>query len=194
MRVIGAVIAAATLVAAPVVAQPVDPWGADDTDVDAPHVSARELLAAAEPLVRTGHPPDPMRELHLELSIGSLVGQFRAGDVIGRAFGFHASAGPRRDHLAVLADYSLLAFTEGDEPERAAMIHRGGVAVRYSVHTDDVERFFREELWLEAGVGREWLRWHDGGRLVRNDMRFAVATQLTFRSGGTGDHHKLGLY
>lgn len=137
------------------------------------------------------------RALHLELSVGALGGGYRVGAITGGVFAFHATAGARTNHWALLADYALLSFTEtpgGDTGGRDARIHRIGLLARYSLlSASDTYPTSHADLYLEAGVGHERLRWYDGGRLARNDVRVGFGGDAAFWFG-RHDRHKLGVW
>lgn len=185
----------------PAMTQPPDA-DAIDASTDAVE-SVRSRPRLWTDIVSTHCPPlrHADRELHLEFSVGGLGGGYRVGPLRGSMFGFHATAGIRRNRIALLADYALLSFTGMPEydaadtrDERDARIHRAGVLARYSL-LDGSETYptTHADFYLEAGVGREWLRWYDGGRLARNDIRIGVGGQGAIWFGHH-DVHMLGAW
>jgi hypothetical protein len=200
MRVSRAAIAAVVMTCASATAEPEpEPTEAEPIEIGAEVTeTVRRNPLSWSDLHLSTHCPlrrDLDRELGLEVSVGGIWGWFRAGPVRGSAFGFHATAGVQRDDWALLADYTLVDFTETTKTDgRDAVIHRAGAAARYSLLSVR-ERYptMRADLWLEAGVGREWLRWYDGGQLARTDARLAVGGQGTIRFGHH-DRHKVGVF
>jgi len=144
-------------------------------------------------------PADPNPEHHLQPvgEVGMLIGGFRVGPISGMAAGLKLGAGVRLDRIALDGEYDFISVGESDytnpDPVRG-LVHRIGANIRYSFATLSKHGFpLRGDFWLEAGVGRQYLRWYGGGKLTRNDVSLGLAGQLSFRFGET-KHKKIGLF
>lgn len=133
-------------------------------------------------------PKDPWTSARFEGAVGALVGGQRVGYVDGTAGGLHLDAGLRLDRLYAYAEYDFLSVGENayDTPAPIrGFMHRLGVSARYSVAAFGGRRDVpvRGDVWLEAGLGRQLVQWHEGGRLARNDLSFGLGAQATFKIG-----------
>jgi hypothetical protein len=159
--------------------------------------------AAANPIAYDGgsySDPDPENELQPEAAIGFLVGGFRVGPITGPAYGMQVAGGAKYQRFLVQGEYDLLSVGEGTsyDPDDGrpvrGLVHRVGANVRYSFASIAKKKFpMRGDFWLEAGVGRQFLRWYDGGKLTRNDVALGLGGQLSVRWGKT-QHKKAGLF
>lgn len=126
---------------------------------------------------------DPFHKGRSEVTVGLLAGSFRVGPVGGPAVGPHLDAGWNIGRLLLYGEYDLLLIGEDeqyvDEPIRGQM-HRLGAMGRYAVgEISGGETVpLQGQLWIEAGGGREIIRWDKGGRLGRNDAAFGVGGEL----------------
>jgi hypothetical protein len=134
-----------------------------------------------------------------ELGFGMLVGGYGVGPVGGAGVGLHLDVGRQMGDLKLYGEYNFLsigeAYTEED-PVRG-VLHRGGLAARYNFATLGGGRYkpIQGAFWLEAGLGRQYIRWNEGGVLERDDVSFGFGAQFNFMIGKNSPNPKvLGFY
>jgi len=147
------------------------------------------------------------QSMRWEGAFGVRVGSFHVGTFDGMGYGFHLDGGVRFDRTLVYGEYSYLSLSNAppdntaaqggmatQPPEIDGIAQRVGVNARYSVGKITGEEVpLRGDFWLEAGVGREYLRWYGGGKLTRNDVSLGLGGQITVR-WGQSKHKKVGLF
>jgi hypothetical protein len=143
--------------------------------------------------------PDPDHHVQPEGALGFLIGAMGIGPINGPAYGMQLAGGTRFDRFLLQGEYDFLSVGESSydpnnpDPVRGLM-HRIGANLRYSFVTLTKHDFpLRGDFWLEAGVGREYLRWYGGGKLTRNDVELGLGGQMTVR-WGQNKHKKVGLF
>lgn len=119
--------------------------------------------------------PIPDTTLRFELGLGFDAGRFEAGPVGDSAIGGDVRAGLRYDRWLVLARGQLLSLSttrdeHGPSPDDGLAL-RAGADVRYSLsESRAIERtkrgrpyqIAREDTWIGAGGGYEWIDWSQG--------------------------------
>jgi hypothetical protein len=149
------------------------------------------------------------RDLQWEGGVAFAIGSFHTGPVYNVAYGADFIGGARLDRLGLYAAYSLLglgssstyirpgaaaALTDdgSDLPmsstQPSGMAQRLGLDVRYSlgrfIATTGGEAL-TGDIWVEAGLGEQFIRWNAGGTLHRADLAFGFGMQI----GGRGPQH-----
>lgn len=121
-----------------------------------------------------------------ELGFGMLVGGFSVGPVSGAAVGVHVDVGRQMGPLKLFGEYNFLTIGEASgagevDPIRGVM-NRLGLNARYNFgEVSDRRDKIQGTFWAEAGVGREIIDWHKGGRLRRDDLSFGFGAQFNLR-------------
>jgi hypothetical protein len=145
-----------------------------------------------------------------EVGVGFEIGTFHTGEIYDVAYGFDVAGGLRLERLGIYADYMLLGlgapsttstgsrgttYALGDVTTTPAtsgtpsgLAQRLGLDVRYSLG-----RFAEAasgialvgDLWVEGGLGEQFIRWNEGGALHRTDLSLGIGMQL----GGRGSQH-----
>jgi len=133
-------------------------------------------------------PKDPWKKLRLEGAVGALVGSQRVGYLSGSAGGMHFDGGLKLDRLLFYGEYDFLSVgetAEEGEPSVRGFMHRVGGNVRYSLVALGGGRDVpvRGDFWVEVGAGHQHIRWHEGGKLGRQDLSFGLGAQSTFKIG-----------
>ena len=136
---------------------------------------------AAPPIVRTPLSwKDPILVLpsrwartRVFAAAGGRIGSFTLeGNGTGAAIAFHLDLGVRRDRWLAFGSYDALGVTTG-------LAHRLGVAARYSL-SRFAENDVGLDVWTEAGVGVEHVRWDAGGTLTRPDLALGIGATLLY--------------
>ncbi len=146
-----------------------------------------------------------------EAGIGMRLGSFHTGPVYNSAFGFGLTGGMRRGNIAVIGEYTFLGLMNPDDSSSSSSSSsddRIGLAAPYdwsTTPTGMAQRFgamFRYDifrgslasggmglfgdLYLEAGLGEQLIRWSGGGYVHRPDVSLGFGSEF----GGRGrDHH-----
>ena len=137
-------------------------------------------------------PKNPWNKARLEGAVGALVGGQRVGWIHGTAGGIHADVGFKMDRLFLYGEYDFLGVGEtaptSPAPEDVTVrgfMHRVGANLRYSLAAfgGHGEVPVRGDVWAEIGVGHQHIRWHEGGKLGRQDLSFGFGAQATFKIG-----------
>jgi hypothetical protein len=166
--------------------------------------------AAANPIAYDGDgyyaqptppPPDPNPENHVqpELAVGFLIGNYSVGPISGPAYGLQVAGGAHYRRWLLQGEYDLLGVGESSyqaDGSRAVrgLVHRLGANLRFSFASISKKDFpLRGDFWVEAGAGRQFLRWYDGGKLTRNDLAFGLGGQMSVR-WGKDKRKKAGLF
>jgi hypothetical protein len=142
---------------------------------------------------------NPDHHLQPEVGLGFIVGSFGIGPISGPAYGMQLGAGVRLNRIALIGEYNFMTVGQSSydddipDPVRG-IVHRVGASLRYSFGVLAKPGFpLRGEFWVEAGGGRQFLRWYDGGKLSRNDVSLGLAGQLSVR-WGESRRKKLGIF
>jgi len=149
---------------------------------------------------------------HAQYGIGARVGTFHVGSIFDIAYGFALEGGVRMGRLQIMGDYTLLGLSPFNPPQKAmtgtaavttvtpttpnnpgGMVQRFGAFVRYSP-----ARFIdaqggvgvRGDIFVEAGIGEEFIDWSGGGYLHRTDVALGTGVSIQFR----GPHHHGGYF
>jgi hypothetical protein len=131
---------------------------------------------------------DAFHEQRTKFGFGMLVGSYDVGPISGPAIGYHAEVGRRFGTLALFGEYNMLSMGESstteEEPVRG-ILHRGALNVRYTFAEVGGGRKVPVQgaFWVEGGLGRHVVYWHEGGKLSRNDVGLGVGGQVNFRVG-----------
>jgi hypothetical protein len=134
------------------------------------------------------------------MTVGLAVGSAELGDVEGTAVGLHLDLGHSFGAFHVQAEYMLGGFTENqyaaDSQHRGAIIQRVGALGRWNGldKSFGYDHQFRVNVWLEAGIAREFWQWTEGGKLDRDVYTLGFGTGFL---GNVGSRHKrkwLGTY
>ena len=132
---------------------------------------------------------DPFTEDRNQVGIGMLVGGYSVGPVGGVAVGMHLDLGRKMGPVKLMGEYDLLSIGEtaaevdvGSAPTRG-VLHRLGLNARYTFADLGGGRYkpIQGEFWVEAGIGRQRVEWHEGGLLRRDDVGFGVGAQMNFQ-------------
>ena len=143
------------------------------------------LMAAGA--TATAESDDPFDKPRTNLGFGMLVGSASVGYISGPGVGMHAEIGRQFGKFGVYGEYNLLSVGESsydvEDPIRGFM-HRVAGNVRYTFAKVGSPRVpVQGAFWLEAGMGRQVVQWHKGGKLTRNDFGFGFGAQTNFRIG-----------
>lgn len=126
-------------------------------------------------------------QMRFEGGIGMLAGGFGVGPVSGSAIGAHLDGGVRAGRLALLGEYDFASVGEStyDDPDPVrGQLHRLGANVRYSLAAFGGRQVpIRGDIWLEGGLGSQYVRWNGGGELERRDLAFGFGGQMTAMIG-----------
>lgn len=129
---------------------------------------------------------NPFDKPRTTLGFGFLAGSYRVGPVAGPGIGLHVDLGRQMGPLLVYGEYNMLSVGESsmqvDDPLRG-FLHRLGLNARYNlIQFGGGTRFpVQGAFWLEAGIGRQIVRWNEGGRLTRDDLGLGFGVQSDFR-------------
>lgn len=141
--------------------------------------------------------PDPEHHVQPMGQLGMLLGSQRVGPLAGIAVGMQVDAGISYRRLAVLGEYDFASVGETDTYTTVdavrGLMHRFGGNVRYRFARVG-DKPLAGDFWLEAGAGREYIRWYGGGALARNDVSAGLGGQLTIRWGHDEHPKKLGVF
>jgi hypothetical protein len=116
-----------------------------------------------------------------EVTLGTLIGSGDIGSLQGPWAGVHLEAGKYFGSLALLAQYDFMGIGNAPAvktPIRGFM-NRVGLSGRYALGSIGKD-FIRADLWLEGGVGREFVQWDAGGKLTRDDFTVGIGVQPMF--------------
>jgi hypothetical protein len=152
------------------------------------------------------HAPVPDDDLRFELAGAFTGGSFYDGPLHGGGAGVLIAGGVRYDRVAVVADLDYSAIAEPTRlpfiatpghlvappalPEDGAL-RRVGLAARWSLvearslvgrKRGPPRAIDRDDLWIEAGVGREHVAWNTGPDLDRPDVAFGIGFDGSARS------------
>ena len=142
--------------------------------------------AAADEYADDADDFDLHHQIRPEGALGFLVGAFQVGWLGTTAAGAHLDAGARWCRFALLGEYDFLVLSEdAARPDPThGLAHRIGANLRASPFAFAMfDHRMLGDLWVEAGAGRQIVRWYDGGRLARNDVSLGVGGQIAFRFG-----------
>jgi len=133
-----------------------------------------------------------------EVGFGMLAGNFQVGNVSGPGIGVHLDAGRQWGRIKLFGEYNFLligqdSFTNED-PVRG-FLNRLGAGARYTIGEISGNRVpLQGAFWVEGGLGRQFVTWHEGGKLTRDDIALGFGAQLNVRVR-RGDKPKVfGIY
>jgi hypothetical protein len=150
-------------------------------------------------------PPDqeeknPFRLGRSDFGFGLLAGGYSVGPVSGPGVGLHLDAGWNRKAWLLYGEYDFVSIGENQQdvsdPIRG-LLHRFAAMGRYAfAEFGDGENIpLQGQFWVEAGAGREIIRWDEGGRLGRNDLAFGIGAELNVVTRrDTPDPNVFGIY
>jgi hypothetical protein len=160
------------------------------------------LLAAALVLAvapSQAHADDDKKVKSLTLgTVGFGIGAAEIADISGTAVGLHLDLGRSFGDFHLQGEYWLGGFTE-TRPDytagRGALLQRVGVLARWqALNKFFGYRKFRVNVWLEAGVAREFWQWTEGGKLDRDLYTLGFGTGFLGNLGSDSKHRWLGAY
>jgi hypothetical protein len=148
-----------------------------------------------------------------EVGVAFDIGSFHTGPTYNLAYGFDLACGVRLNRLGLYGTYSLLGLGSGtpdyytasnntsalvvggEAPEQhpTGLVQRLGLDARYSFGhfiAASAGAGLIGDLWVEAGLGEQMIRWNEGGALHRTDVSFGFGMQM----GGRGPAHHGGYY
>ncbi|HVV83223.1 MAG TPA: hypothetical protein VHE35_09085 [Kofleriaceae bacterium] len=135
--------------------------------------------------------------MRFEGGVGLLAGGYSVGPVSGAAIGTHLDGGVRSGRLAVLGEYDFVSIgqSEYDHPDPIrGQLHRLGANLRYSVGAFGGRTVpIRGDIWIEGGLGDQFVHWNGGGELERRDVAFGFGGQMTVQLGEENPRY-LGFY
>jgi hypothetical protein len=151
------------------------------------------LIGALVALCGTAHADDgsglDVQHRGVEGSAGVVVGDLPFGVYDGGGIGASFTAGYRIGRVLAYAEYDFLSetghFASGDRAR--GYLHRGAANLRYDLLTEQVAQHLRVTLWIEAGLGHQYLQWNDGSTIERPDVSFGFAGAALM--GGHGSHY-----
>lgn len=162
-------------------------------------------VARAQTAVATDGAPEeaeknPFRLGRSDFGFGLLAGGFSVGPVSGPGVGLHIDAGWNRKAWLLYGEYDFVSIGENQQdvtdPIRG-LLHRFAAMGRYAfAEFGDGENVpLQGQFWVEGGVGRELIRWDEGGRLGRNDLAFGLGAELNVVTRrDTPDPNVFGIY
>lgn len=156
-------------------------------------------LAVAAPVVSHAGEDDGWERGRSDVGLGLLVGGFNVGHVGGTGVGTHIDAGWNKGSWLLYGEYDFLAIGESsyevDDPIRGRL-HRLSAMLRRSVADISGSRVpLRGELWLEGGLGRQFITWNEGGRLGRNDLAFGIGAEMNIMARkDSADPHVFSIH
>lgn len=124
------------------------------------------------------------RDHRTEVALGAVGGWFDVAPVDLSGGGFHFELARRMGRLQLQAelDWLFINGTDSDEGVPEGTVFRPGLAVRWFPAALDLLPTMAEEVYLEGGLGRQWVRWDAGGTLARNDLSFGIGVQCAVRA------------
>jgi hypothetical protein len=163
-----------------------------------PTVAALVLPLLLAPALAHADDDDKTPAMNL-MSVGFAVGSGEIADVSGTAIGVHFDAGHSFGALHLQLEYMIGGFSETQydyaKAGRGAFLQRAGVLARYHFFDKFIGEKFRFNVWLEAGLGREWWQWTEGGKLDRDVLTFGFGTGFLGNLAGYGKKAKwMGAY
>ena len=141
-----------------------------------------------------------------EAGVAFAIGSFHTARVYNLAYGIDLAGGFRLNRLGFYGQYSLLAlgsastYTRYGEPalrsdgasdlssHPSGLVQRLGLDVRYCLGrfiAATSGQALTGDIWVEGGLGAQFVRWNEGGALSRGDLSFGFGMQL----GGRGPQH-----
>lgn len=128
----------------------------------------------------------------LENSYGFRTGSFLVNNIDMAKLQGHVDLGLRRGRWATYAEYSLTelgieedVLARGVVGPSSGLVHRFGTNVRYAYARHTFGRTSLE-VFADAGVGLQHIRWDAGGHWTRPDVSLGVGTSTW--SGGNRKH------
>jgi hypothetical protein len=168
------------------------PWVEDD-----PLLQPETTAPSPPPPTDYASDRDRYARWRISGGIGVRFGSFTVnGDSTGAAIPFHLDLGARHRRLFLFASYDLFSIDAnvptiepGDTSARAAaltqlgdgsgLVHRVGATARYAL-----ARFAEHDggfdLWTEAGVGFQHVRWDAGGVWTRPDLALGFGATMLY--------------
>ena len=147
--------------------------------------SANPVIAIAPPDPIDPMPLDPVEEpdaeIEIGLQLGALTGSSAVGEVNDLGVGIGVAALLQLADLALVGEFDHIRIggSRHEGHEVRGTLTRGGLALRHRLGNlaPDGDPM-TADVWLEVGAGRQWIAWHEGGVLTRNDVTVGAAIQL----------------
>lgn len=143
------------------------------------------LLAAGSATAGDDDDDNPFSKQKTKVGFGMLVGSYGVGYIDGTGVGMHFELGRKSGPVYLYGEYDMLSVGESsidiENPVRG-FLHRGSANVRYNFAQVGGRRVpVQGEFWVEAGIGQQYVRWHKGGKLTRNDLSIGFGAKANFR-------------
>lgn len=141
------------------------------------------LLILATPALAAADNDDK----YLKVDFGMVAGSQKIGPMDGSTMGMHLDVARVMGRTQIMLEYQLLHLADGGEyhAESAGegIIQRVGATLRFALQRKQIGNCcFNTSFFVEAGFGRQFVFWNEGGRLTRDDL----AVGLAFDATGTG--------
>lgn len=151
-------------------------------------LSTSLFLLAAGTAAAGSDDDNPFAKPRTKVGFGMLLGSYDVGHISGTGVGMHFELGRKAGPLYLFGEFDMLSVGESsydnDNPIRGFM-QRGSANIRYDFAQVGGKRVpVQGEFWIEGGIGRQLVQWHEGGRLARNDISFGFGAKANFRLSG----------
>lgn len=148
-------------------------------------ILSTSLLLLAAGTATAGSDDNPFDKSRTKVGFGMLVGGYDVGSISGTGVGMHFELGRKAGPLYLYGEYDMLSIGESgydiEDPVRG-LLQRGSANLRYDFAQVGGKRVpVQGEFWVEGGIGRQLVQWHEGGRLTRNDVSFGFGAKANFR-------------
>lgn len=190
-------------------ALPPEPISAPRTEMVVPTTPPLEKAPEYEPYRQDPNDRDRYARWRLSGGFGVRFGSFLVnGDATGTAIPFHVEVGARGRRLYLFGSYELFSIDASvpsyapDDAARAAaqtllgdgsgLVHRAGATARYTVGRLG-EHDGGLDVWTEAGLGVQHIRWDAGGVWTRPDVELGVGASVLYLGKDKHSGFSIGL-